>query len=133
MSQSETIETIKQWGIKSISSRVIDEISDAAAKMDPKLTNGQMIEKLWEFWQNNGAVQKPVDLMAELVRIAQAAGPFTEHNPMPKELRSLINTYAKAAKDQVKPSSQPGITSRLKGSGPKLLADGTDEAEARAA
>ena len=96
--ETATVEVIKQWGIKAISSRVIDEISDAAAKMDPRLTNGQMIEKIWEFWKNNGAVQSPVDIAGEMARLLAAAGPFTENNKLPSEVRSLLNAYARAAK-----------------------------------
>src|SRR5664279_4876608 len=104
----ENIETIKQWGIKSISERVINELSDAAHEL--KLTNGQMIEKVWDHYKSGGvATGQSVNMVADLTALLNAGGPWTEHNPLPAEARSFINAFARNAR---KPGSQPGITAR---------------------
>jgi hypothetical protein len=123
----QTVETLTQWGIKKISQRVIKQISEAA--YDAKITNGQMIERIWEFWQSKGAlvpVQAPAlpappasseqDTVKILQGLVQAGGPWTEANPLPAEVRSLMNGYArqlKQAKALGKPGYQPGITQEI--------------------
>jgi hypothetical protein len=136
----QTVETLTQWGIKKISSRVIKEIQDAA--YDAKITNGQMIERLWEFWKSKGALvpmqipAAPVssastdqDTVKILQGLVQAGGPWTEANPLPAEVRSLMNGYArqlKQAKTRGKPGYQPGITSENSHSEPLRIVK-TDE------
>lgn len=112
------VETIQQWGIKSISKRVVDEITAAAPKMDPKHTNGQMVERVWDFWKANGAVEQ-AHVVEDLTALLTAAGPWTEHNPLPAEARSFINSYARAARRSMgKPGQQPGITQAAALTGP---------------
>jgi len=118
----ENIETIQQWGIKSISKRVVDEIMAAAPKMEPKKTSGQMIEMIWEFWKTNGVTEQ-VNVVEDLTALLTAAGPWNEHNPLPADARAFINTFARAARKQLQPSSQPGIAIGSK-SEPKQLANG---------
>lgn len=104
------IETIQQWGIKSISKRVVDEIVAAAPKMEPKHTNGQMVEKIWDFWKANGATEQS-HVVEDLTALLTAAGPWTEHNPLPAEARSFINSFARTARKSLRqPGQQPGIT-----------------------
>jgi hypothetical protein len=120
----QTVETLTQWGIKKISSRVIREIQEAA--YDAKITNGQMIERLWEHWKSKGALvpmqtaAPPASADQDTVKIlqglVQAGGPWTEANPLPAEVRSLMNGYArqlKHAKALGKPGYQPGITQEI--------------------
>ncbi len=115
----DNIEQIKQWGIKSISSRVIDEIADAAH--DLRITNGQLVEKMWEHWKNDGqnpqpSQPPPINVLDDLVAILTAIGGLPEHVPLPKEVRTLINAYARLARGMTSgmqlvpgPASQPLI------------------------
>lgn len=97
---ADNVEQIKQWGIKAISSRVIDEITKEAVQLEAstgqKITNGQMIERLWEHYKNGGTFQatqvNPVD---DLVKLVQAGGPWGEHNKLPAQVRSLMNGHAR--------------------------------------
>jgi hypothetical protein len=90
---AENLGPTQQWGIKSISSKTVEEIIAAAPK---GCTSGQMIEKLWVFWKSGGAVQQPVDRIGELAKLVAAIGPFNRDNPMPGEVRKLVNAYARA-------------------------------------
>jgi hypothetical protein len=96
------VETIKQWGIKAISSRVSDEISEAAPKLG--LTNGQLIEKMWEAWKAGGqpmalpAQSRPDPAIADLAALLTAVGTLPEHISLPGEVRTLINDRARQAR-----------------------------------
>lgn len=103
--KSNDIDTIRQWGIKAISSRVIDEITQEIAELaaaGQKLTAGQMIEKLWAHYRSGGVLQAEVTQVTqvnpldELVRLVAAGGPWGEHNPLPGDVRKLMNSHARA-------------------------------------
>lgn len=115
----ENVETIKQWGIKAISARVSDEITEAAPKLG--LTNGQLIEKMWEMWKHGGGLEQPVNPVDDLVKLVGAGGPWGEKNPLPSEVRKLMNAHARVAR-----GLQPGIT---KGEAPKRIADQSTNVE----
>jgi hypothetical protein len=51
---SDTVETLKQWAIKAISSRVIEEITEAARVSVPKVSVGQLVEQMWDHWKQDG-------------------------------------------------------------------------------
>lgn len=112
MKINEPYDTIKQWGIKSISARVIDEITNEAHAL--KLTNGQMIERLWEAWKSGGtspgaslgpSLGVSDDAARGLTALLAAAGPWTEHNPLPAEARRFINAYARLARENARGSA----------------------------
>lgn len=45
---------LKPMTIKSIATRVADEITHAARTSVPKVTVGQLVEKVWEHWKDAG-------------------------------------------------------------------------------
>lgn len=56
VSETDQTDQIRQWGIKAIPARVVDEISEAARTSVPKLTTGQLIEKVWDHWKYGAEV-----------------------------------------------------------------------------
>lgn len=50
----DTVETLKQFAIKALSARVIDEITETARTSVPKVTVGQLVERVWDHWKQDG-------------------------------------------------------------------------------
>lgn len=102
------VDVLKPWSIKAISNRVSDEIAAEARRSS--LNTGQLIERMWAMWKAGGSpVHVPARANApDLATLLQAAGPFTEKNPMPREARSLINELARSYR-----GVKPGHTTKL--------------------
>lgn len=47
---------LKPMAIKSIATRVVDEITEAARISIPKVTVGQLVERVWDHWKSGGTV-----------------------------------------------------------------------------
>ena len=102
------VDLMRPYTIKSVPSRIIERIGTEAPKMG--LTAGQLVEKsIDKFFDGGGADQK-VDVFAYVIKLIQAAGPFNADNPMPRDVRSLINAYARMA--QGLPGRKPGQTNQ---------------------
>lgn len=103
---SDDVDVLKPWSIKAISGRVSDEIAAEAKRSS--LNTGQLIERMWVAWKAGGSpVHVPTQSSApDLATLLQAAGPFNADNPMPRDVRSLLNEMARSYR-----GVKPGHTS----------------------
>ena len=88
------MDVLKPWTIKSVPARVADEITEAAPKLG--LTNGQLIEKMWELWKGEGQPMAAGNPLSDLTALLNAAGFAAGTTPPPRAVRGLIGDYAKA-------------------------------------
>lgn len=90
------VDVLKPWSIKAISNRVSDEIAAEARRSS--LNTGQLIERMWAMWKAGGSpVHVPARANApDFAMLLAAAGPFSKDNPMPRDVRSLLNEMARS-------------------------------------
>jgi hypothetical protein len=90
---------MKPWTIKSVATRVSEDITATARREN--LTTGQLLEKVWDAWKAGGwqaTKETNVTLIADLSSLLHAVGSLPEHTPVPREVRALINDYARMAR-----------------------------------
>lgn len=104
----ETTDQIRQWHIKAISDRVADEITEAARTSTPKVTVGQLLERVWDHWQTGSIVmpaQAPTTIWIgagmvtaeELLKVAQVAKILKEDGAgMPTGIRAKLSQETRA-------------------------------------
>jgi hypothetical protein len=98
MPDADPVDLMQPWTIKSVATRVSKAIT-AAARRDG-LTTGQLMERMWDAWERGGkpVAVEPVNVVADLATLLHAAGALPEHTPVPREVRALINDYARMAR-----------------------------------
>lgn len=110
----EPVDLMKPWTIKSVATRVSEDITATARREN--LTTGQLLERVWDAWKAGGwqaTKETNVTLIADLSALLHAVGSLPEHTPVPREVRSLINDYARMARGL--PSLKPGQTQEIGG------------------
>lgn len=117
---------LKPWTLKSIDTRVSDDIVAEARRTG--INASQMVERAWAAWKASGSpVQMPAPLpagMSDLAALLQAAGPFTADNPMPGQVRSLINDIARSSRG-VSPRHPVSVEAK-RGNGVARIAERAD-------
>lgn len=69
---SETTDQIRPFSIKAMPARVADEITEAARTSSPKLTVGQLVEKVWDHWKHGAPVPSFAVVAPTIEQVATA-------------------------------------------------------------
>ena len=102
----EIVETMKPWAIKAMSSRVIDEITETARTSTPKVTVGELLERVWNHWKQDGgsaivSATAPQDSRSDdldkIERAVAAAVKLADSDAVPETFRKRANRRLLAA------------------------------------